>query len=101
MDLNERFERNPDFVLHETGPTRILVPLRTPIPHDVLVFLINGPVALMIWELLDGTRSGHDLVERVLSEFAVERPTAEAELTRFLAQLLRLAAVRPASREGA
>ena len=93
--MTERFERSRDFVVRRVADERVLVPLRTQVPRGVLVFVLDGPVAQRVWELLDEPRSGHELVSLLVGEFDVERPLAEDEVRSFLEQLLTLDAIRP------
>ena len=95
LALEKRFERTGDVVLRAVAEEQVLVPLRRQMPRDVLVFLLDGPVAMRLWELLgDGTLTGHELVDVLVGEFDVERPQAEEEVRAFLDQLHALDAVR-------
>ena len=93
--MTQRLEKTHDFVVRRVADEHILVPLRRQIPWGVLVFVLDGPVALRLWELLDGTLTGHELVEVLEGEFEVDRPRAELEVRSFLEQVLTLGAVRP------
>jgi coenzyme PQQ biosynthesis protein PqqD len=45
-------------------------------------------VAAEIWNVIDGTRSVHDIVEHVNHEFEAERATIEKDVFDFLNQLI-------------
>jgi hypothetical protein len=92
--LDQRFERSADFVVRTVADEHVLVPLRQQLPRGVLVVLLDGPVALRLWELLEPTAlTGHELVDALTGEFDVDRPQAEEEVQAFLDQLLTLEAV--------
>jgi hypothetical protein len=46
------------------------------------------PVALFVWQNLDGQRDGHALADAVAAHFRVSIETASADLAPFLKQLL-------------
>jgi hypothetical protein len=52
--------------------------------------LINvlNPVGSRVWELADGTHSVGDIVDRIVSEYEVERARVEAEVMAFVEQLV-------------
>jgi len=50
-------------------------------------------VGTFIWELLDGHNAGSAVVDRLIEQFEVERPEAEADYLRFLAQLREVNAI--------
>ena len=98
-DLTQRFEKTRDVVLRQVAEERVLVPLRRQVPREVLVFLLEGPVARRAWDLLDGAMTGHELVALLQDEFEVERAEAELDVRSFLDQLLTLGALKPAREE--
>ncbi|MDC3378821.1 PqqD family peptide modification chaperone [Planctomycetota bacterium] len=85
--------RSPDFVVRTVGPEHVLVPLRTPMPADVLMFVLDGPVAALLWDALAAPRSLEDLVGHVLAEFDVRADVARTEVAVFVDQLIELGAV--------
>ena len=90
--------RREGFVLRPLGPRTVIVPVHAPIPHDVLLYLLDGPVARLLWDELEQERTDADLVAAVLDAFAAERPVVEADVAAFLEQLTTLGALetRPA-----
>jgi hypothetical protein len=68
----------------------MLLPMEGGVPGGALTLLLDGPVALYVWEALSEEQSAAELTERVASEFEVERTTAERDVQTFLEQLLAL-----------
>jgi hypothetical protein len=94
--LELRFERQPDFVSRKVAGELILVPLgRRPDEQPALYTL--DEVGAFLWELLDGQRTGHDLVEQLLDEYEVSAAQAEADIGDFIAQLQEIKAIRPST----
>lgn len=50
--------------------------------------LVVNEVAVRILELVDGRRTANDLVEALMVEFDADRTTLEADVPRFLEELL-------------
>ena len=90
-----RYLRSPDFVLRQEAAQQLLIPVRSPMPHGVLVFLLDGPVALLLWEALATSRTFAELEALVLAEFEVSPAQARGELKTYLRQLERLGALAP------
>lgn len=90
------FRRSPDFLVRDVGGRHVLVPVRRPMPRDVAMFLLEGPVARLLWEALAAPRSRAELVEEVLAGFEVDDPErVGAEVDGFLEQLGALGALEP------
>ncbi len=49
---------------------------------------VLNPVGSRIWELLDGTRSGSDIVQRIVAEYDVTAEQATQDVASFLQTLL-------------
>ena len=81
------FRRSPNFVARTVGEHHVLLPVEGALPDDVYVFLLDGPVALALWDALSVSRSQRELVDTVLAAFEVEREQAEADVATFLEQL--------------
>jgi hypothetical protein len=96
--MTPRFQRDPQFVMRKVGPKRVLVPTRTPMPTDVLMFLLDGPVAERIWELLAAPTSPRELADAIATEFEAADPAPiESEVVAYLEQLLALGGIRDLS----
>ena len=48
---------------------------------------VLNPLGTRIWELSDGKRTMADIVDRILIEYQVERPRAEADARDFVSDL--------------
>ena len=83
------YRRNPGFVVRAIGSHTILVPVGAP-PGGALTLLLDGPVALSLWEVLGEPTSAADLVAHVVGEFDVAQGVAEGDVMTFLEQLLAL-----------
>lgn len=61
--------------------------------HTALLSITNGayysldPVASRVWQLLERPRPVAAVVDQLLAEYAVDRPTCEAQTLAFLQQL--------------
>lgn len=49
---------------------------------------VLNPVGSRIWELIDGTRSGSDIVQRIIAEYDVTAEQATQDVQSFLQTLL-------------
>lgn len=65
----------------------MLVPIRGELARLQCIFSLT-PVGEFIWEKLDGQRTHFELLNAVVAEFEVDAPTAEADLSEFVASLL-------------
>lgn len=57
------------------------------VKHDTAEILTFNPIAIEIFEKLDGKRSVKDLLEEILGEYEVQREVAEKDLLEFLEDL--------------
>jgi hypothetical protein len=86
------YQRNTGFVLRVIGSHSILVPVGSP-PEGALTLVLDGPVALSLWEALAESASAAQLAAGVVAEFEVDRQVAEGDVETFLQQLLALGCV--------
>ena len=84
--MGGRLRRAPDVVLRPIAGQRLLIDPRG-MPPGVMLFLLDGPVAELLWEALATPRLVEELVDLVVGEFAVAREVAEGDVGRFLAEL--------------
>lgn len=54
---------------------------------------VLNPVGSRIWELIDGTRSGNDIVQQIVSEYAVTTEQAVQDVADFLQTLVNANAI--------
>ena len=85
--LNDLHQRDPNFVQRTVGAHHVLVPVTGDFPPDTFLLLLDGPVALSLWEALETPQTEASLTTRVTDAFAVERDQAQADVRTFLAQL--------------
>lgn len=98
--MSERVVRSPHWVLRDVAGQTVLVPVRDRMPDGVMLFLLDGPVARLVWdELTAGARRVDDLIERVVQAFDVDREAAAADVAEFVRQLtaIRAATLEPAA----
>ena len=81
------FKKSDELVHRKIAEETILVPIRGTLADMQKIFALN-PVAEFVWDLLDGRNSVGEMVEKVVSEFEVERKQAEADLDEFVIDLL-------------
>ena len=92
--LEEAWARSERMVGRRIGDEYVLVPLAGR-GADLDSILNLSRVAAFVWEQLDGTRSGADVVDAVVARFDVERERAEADTLELLDTLLEVEAIVP------
>ncbi len=92
--LEEAYGRSERVVGRRIGDELVLIPLAGQGADLDHVRTLN-PVAAFIWEQLDGTRTGAEVVASMVARFEVQRPEAEADYLELLETLRALEAVRP------
>jgi hypothetical protein len=93
--LEQRFEHEPTIVTRRVAGEVILVPTRQ-MSDDAALFTLDE-VAAFLWERLDGTRSGRDLVSELQAAYTAAPEQAAADVRTFLEQLRSIDAVRRAA----
>jgi hypothetical protein len=87
MDLlSHRYSKNPNFVFRKIADEFVLVPIHHDVADMEAIYTLDG-VGARIWELMDGERDGHAILEQIVQEYEVEREVARADLIEFLEQL--------------
>ena len=97
--LQDAWARAERMVGRRIGDEYVLVPLAGR-GADLDSILNLNPVAVFIWEQLDGARTGDAIVQAVVERFDVERARAEADTLELLDTLLELKAIVPAGPGG-
>jgi hypothetical protein len=90
--LDEAWARSPHMAGRRIGDEYVLVPLAEG-GADLDSALNLNSVAAFVWELLDGERSGGEVVQAVIEHFDVERPRAEQDYLELIDTLLDRGAV--------
>jgi hypothetical protein len=74
--------------IHKNVAWRIVDNQLFAVTVDGNLHCVESPVGVAVWQLLDqGKGRRAELVDHVLSEFDVDRPTAEADIDEFLRDL--------------
>ena len=93
--LAEVWTRSPRMVGRRIGDEYVLVPLAGR-GADLDSILNLNRVAAFMWEQLDGSRSGGEVIDAVLERFDVERARAEQDYLELVETLVELDAVKRA-----
>lgn len=86
MDLKELQEKKLQMASKIVGDETVLVPLQSNVADLSVMFTLNE-VGSFIWEQLDSATALNTLVDAVVAEFDVDKDTAQADVTAFIAEL--------------
>ena len=92
IDLNQRYQRNENFVFRRIEDETILVPIKDSVGDMGSIYNLNE-VAAFVWEQLDGKKSLRDIKHRLSEEYEVSAKEAEDDLSEYIAQLKEIEAV--------
>ena len=92
MDI--RFERRSTMVTRRVAGEVILVPLTPRMGEEAALYTLDE-IAAFLWDRLDGTCTGRDLVGALGSAYVVDQARAEQDVRVFLEQLKALDAIQP------
>lgn len=81
ISLNSILKRNSEIRFTKIEEGGLMV------KHDTAEILTLNPLAIEIFEKLDGKRKVKDLLEEILKEYDVEKAEAEKDLIEFLEDL--------------
>jgi hypothetical protein len=81
--LDTALSRNGEMIYAATGPEEMVM-----MSVDAGRYYGLNAVGSRIWELLDAPRSASQICHQILEEFDVDATTCEAEVRRFLGELL-------------
>jgi hypothetical protein len=90
---HRRFVRDPALIAERVIDETIIVALGPDAARFAGPYVLNE-VAAYIWDLLDGARTGEEIVAAVAAEFEVPVDEAGRDVAAFLDQLERLGAIR-------
>jgi hypothetical protein len=85
--LNRSYVRNERVVCREVAGETILVSVCGDVAELGSIYVLN-PVGAAVWQELESSRSGHELVRRIAEEFDTVQETAEHDVNDFLAELM-------------
>ena len=75
----------PGFVLQEVAGETVVLPVDSALDMNMMITL-NG-TAKFLWQLLEQDTTKEALVEALLSEYEVDRPTAQVCVDNFVKEL--------------
>jgi hypothetical protein len=81
------FRKNGEIVSRQIAGETILVPVRGKIADMQKIFSLN-PVAVFLWDQIDGRQDLQVILDKVIENFEVERDDAESDLLGFISELL-------------
>jgi len=91
-DSSVIYARNPDFIFRKVVEEMILVPIVQDVARMDFVFALND-VGATIWQQLETPQTRESLTRAILSEYDAEPEVIEADLEKFLREMLEIGAV--------
>jgi hypothetical protein len=92
IDLDQRYQRNENFVFRRIEDETILVPIKDNVGDMGSIYKLNE-IGAFVWEQLDGERSLATLKDKIIAEYEVAPRKAEADLSEFVAGLVDIEAL--------
>ena len=92
--LDIRFERRSTMVTRRVAGELILVPITSRMGEEAALYTLDE-IAAFLWDRLDGTCTGRDLVAALESAYAVGKTEAAQDVRVFLEQLKAFEAIQP------
>ncbi len=92
IELNQRYQRNENFVFRRIEDETILVPIKDNVGDMGSIYNLNE-VGALVWELLDGQKTLRAIRDTVVAQFEVSLQEAQADLAEFINQLETIDAV--------
>ena len=92
--LETSFVKEKDLVTRDIAGESIIVPIRGHVGDLDGLFTLNE-VGAMIWQLIDGQKTGRQIAEAVKDEYDVEAVEAEDDVVDFLRSLEKAGLIRP------
>jgi hypothetical protein len=93
IDLEQRYQRNDNFVFRRIEDETILVPIKDNVGDMGSIYNLND-VGAFVWEQIDGVKSLQDIKNRLLAEYEISSREAEDDLFEYIAQLKEIDALR-------
>ena len=93
IDLEQRYQRNENFVFRRIEDETILVPIKDNVGDMGSIYNLND-VGAFVWEQVDGVKSLQEIKNRLLAEYEVSASEAEDDLFEYIAQLKEIDALR-------
>jgi hypothetical protein len=87
MELNAAvFRRSDSLVTRDLAGEKVLIPVRGKVGDLGSIYTLNA-VGSDVWELLDGERPVHEIVNRLQQEYEVDPSTLSADIRRLLEEM--------------
>ena len=93
IDLNQRYQRNENFVFRRIEAETILVPIKDNVGDMGSIYSFNE-IGALIWEHLDGEQNLAAIKDRIIDEYAVSSREVEADMGEFVTDLIEIQAAR-------
>ena len=85
-------KRSSDFIKRKIGTRYVIVAIGKAAKRFAGMISVNGTGAV-IWDLLQEDKSMSELVEALLARYEIDRETAEADASAFVASLKEVGAI--------
>lgn len=93
MQLDQKIERNPDFIYRMILDEAILVPIRKDIADLNAIYTLNE-VGAFVWQQLDQPQTFGEIKTNLLAEYDAEPNTILQDLQSYVADMLGIDALR-------
>lgn len=93
IDLDQRYQRNENFVFRRIEDETILVPIKDNVGDMGTIYSLNE-IGALIWEHLDDGRNLADIKDKIVAEYEIAAREVEADLLEFVTDLAQIEAVR-------
>lgn len=93
MQLDQKIERNPDFIYRMILDEAILVPIRKDIADLNAIYTLNE-VGAFVWQQLDQPQTFGEIQTNLLAEYDAEPNTILQDLQSYVADMLGIDALR-------
>ena len=80
------FRRNDSLVTRDLAGEKVIIPVRGRVGDLGSIYTLNA-VGSDVWNLLDGKRPVHEIVNRLQREYEVDPVTLSADILRLLAEM--------------
>lgn len=93
MQLEQKIERNPDFIFRMILDEAILVPIRKNIADLNALYTLND-VGAFVWQQLDQPQTLGEIQTNLLTEYKAEPVTILQDLQAYIEDMLEIDALR-------
>lgn len=93
MKLEQKIDRNPDYIFRMILDEAILVPIRKDVADMNALYTLNE-VGAFIWQQLDQSQTLEEIQSRLLAEYAVDPETLLQDLEAYITDMVSIDALR-------